>query len=74
MCTTCVEWGLSCHSPRLPSLGMISIQLTEEQAVVLLDTVKRNYRAITDPADARRFTLALIEDTLIDAMKEYYRD
>ena len=53
---------------------MISIQLTEEQAVVLLDTVKRNYRAITDPADARRFTLALIEDTLVHAMKEYYRD
>lgn len=53
---------------------MISIQLTEEQAAVLLDTVKRNYRAITDPTDVRRFTLGLIEDTLVQAMKEHYRD
>ena len=53
---------------------MISIELTEEQAAVLLDTVKRNHRAITNPTDARRFTLGLIEDTLVKAMKEHYRD
>ncbi len=53
---------------------MISIELTEEQAAVLLDTVKRNYRAIADPTDARRFALGLIEDTLVQAMKEHYRD
>jgi len=54
--------------------SMISIELTEKQAALLLDTVKRNHRAIADPMDARRFTLSMIEDTLIQAMKEYYRD
>ena len=53
---------------------MIPIELTEEQAALLLDTVKRNHRAIIDPLDARRFTLSMIEDTLVRAMKEYYRD
>jgi len=53
---------------------MISIDLTEEQAVLLLDTIKRNHRAILDPMDARRLTLSMIEDTLVEAMKEHYRD
>ena len=52
---------------------MISIDLTEEQAILLLDTVKRNHRAILDPMDPRRSTLRMIEDTLIQAMKEHYR-
>ena len=53
--------------------SMISIDLTEEQAILLLDTVKRNHRAILDPMDPRRSTLSMIEDTLIQAMKEHYR-
>jgi len=53
---------------------MISIELTEEQAAVLLDTVKRNHRVIADAMDPRRAALAMIEDTLIRAMKEHYRD
>lgn len=53
---------------------MVSIDLTEEQALVLLDTLKRYSRAIIDPMDARKFTLGIIEDTLVLAMKEFYRD
>ena len=54
--------------------NMISVDLTEEQALLLLDTIKRNHRAILDPMDPRRLTLSMIEDTLIQSMKEHYRD
>ena len=53
---------------------MISVELSEAQAAVLLDTIKRNQKAIVDQMDPRRFTLSTIEDTLIQAMKEHYRD